>query len=215
MENKLAVAFDNLVFTMQKYDLYQKGDEVDMDIETVQDTIREMLNRLSVVEVKTEKIRELVDEHKKSFRLLGFPLTMSEDECDFILNDVLDINMLIDLNERRPFDEDWEGMIKVEKPKSIDEQLTDFYLELGNQYHAFWYDEMSGTCHISLEDREFSYDCTPFWEEAKGISVCLNKNDEYLTYYIIDCEEPTNVVELEKFKEFYRIQVELMIKAIS
>lgn len=213
MENKLAVSFENLVFTMQKYDLYQKGDEVDNDIQIVMSNITEMLNRLAVIDVANERINTTIREYQGRVDK-GELFKMSVEDYDKILYSTNDIEILTDFDNMQPIDEDWEGMLKIEKPKTIDELLTDFYLELEKEYQHFYYDNMSGTCHIGI-NTEFTYDCTPFWEDAKGISVCLNKDCEPISSYIINCEEPTNAVELEKFKEFYRIQVELMIKAIS
>ena len=211
-ENNLIVSFDNLVFTLEKYDLYQKGDEVDLDIQLVRDNLRDLFNRLAVIEASNGEINTSIRKYQESVDL-GFPFKMEVDDYDKILSRTIDIDILTDLANNQPIEENWRDMFKIEK--SIDEKLTEFYIELDKNNQAFYYDDRMGTCHITLPKRVYSYDCTPFWDNAEGIAVCLSQDDDVISSYVIGCKEPTNNEELEKFKTFYGLQVSLMIKGIS
>src|SRR6478736_4733582 len=95
-ENNLIVSFDNLVFTLEKYDLYQKGDEVDLDIQLVRDNLRDLFNRLAVIEASNDEINTTIRKYQECVDL-GFPFKMEVDDYDKILSRTNDIEILTDL----------------------------------------------------------------------------------------------------------------------
>lgn len=208
MENKLSNSFEELVNTLNKYCLYQKDDEVADDIEVVRAVILEVSKRLKAID---EITKESVDKIRKYEDAVDNqnPFTMALNDYDSILNLVVEMNVLSDLSNNQAITENWGNIFQ---PKTIDEKLTEFYLELEKEHNDFCYDRQMGTCHVNGV-MEIKYDCTPFWDNAEGISIVQYRDSDFLTSYIIPFKKPSSK-EFDAFKEFYSVQVQIMINSI-
>jgi len=97
------------------------------------------------------------------------------------------------------------------EPITMDDKLTAFYREIDNDEEYFEYDGFVGTCHIRTNDIAISYDLTPFWEDAKGIPINVNRNDGNEVSFLIAWDYPETDEDLAKFKKFYRWYVNFLI----
>ena len=205
MENKLSKTFEELVNTLDKYCLYQQDDEVADDIRTMRAVIVEVNKRLTVINTMANYVSNLITVYQDAVDSKN-PFTMDVNHYDRVLNLGMEMITLTDLDNNQAVEENWENVFN---PKTIEDKLTDIYVDFNKIYRDFHYDSMNGTCHIS-NGMEISYNCTPFWDNAEGISIVQYRDSNYLTSYIIPFKKPTNEEELEAFEEFYSVQVDIM-----
>lgn len=102
--------FDNLVSTMKRYDLYQKDDEVGMELNELSNLIDEVEKRMECVK------RTNVDSHEILFtNLVKLEESIGYDNVVILQRSVTDINIVLDLNDSEPIENNWYSLF--EEPK--------------------------------------------------------------------------------------------------
>ena len=106
--------FNTLVETLKRWDLYQIGDEVDMDLKALEDKIIEVEKRMECVK------RTNVDSHEILFtNQVKLEESIGYDNVEILQRSVTDINIAMDLNDKEPIENDWYGLfieVKKEEP---------------------------------------------------------------------------------------------------
>ena len=114
----LKQTFNNLVSTMNYYDLYQKDDEVGIGLEELSNLIDEVEKRIECVK------RTNVDSHEILFtNQVKLEESIGYDNVEILQRSVTDINIAMDLNDKEPIENDWYGLFievkKDEPPTSL------------------------------------------------------------------------------------------------
>ena len=106
--------FNTLVETLKRWDLYQIGDEVDMDLKALEDKIIEVEKRMECVKRTNVDSHEILfTNHVKLEESIGY------DNVEILQRSVTDINIAMDLNDKEPIENDWYGLfieVKKEEP---------------------------------------------------------------------------------------------------
>jgi hypothetical protein len=111
--------FDNLVETLKRWDLYQIGDEVDMDLNELSNIIDEVEKRMQCVTNTNKDIRTLVSKYEDVI------LYYSNNDFELLERSVNDIDIAIDLNDAEPIENNWYSLFKDKfKPRSVAEYVA-------------------------------------------------------------------------------------------
>lgn len=105
--------FDDLVSTMQRYDLYQKDDEVGMELNELSNLIDEVERRMECAIRCNREIDKVVFSFVDAFQdndAETQPLTSNQFEV--MLRGVHDIDIALDLKESECIDNDWYNLFK-------------------------------------------------------------------------------------------------------
>ena len=113
----LKQTFNNLVSTMNYYDLYQKDDEVGIGLEELSNLIDEVEKRIECVK------RTNVDSHEILFtNQVKLEESIGYDNVEILQRSVNDINIAMDLNDSEPLISNWYSLFeepKKEEPKVL------------------------------------------------------------------------------------------------
>jgi len=101
--------FNNLVETMNRYDLYQKDDEVGMALTELEQKIAEVEKRLKIVDKTAREIESAISNYTQSVDN-NEAFKMSVDNHDVVLRGSHDIMIATDLGDDEPIKNDWYGM---------------------------------------------------------------------------------------------------------
>lgn len=103
--------FNNLVELMNRYDLYQKDDEVGIALNDLEKVITELEKRIECVK------RTNVDSHEILFtNQVKLEESIGYDNVEILQRSVTDINIALDLNDSEPIENNWYGLfIEVKK----------------------------------------------------------------------------------------------------
>lgn len=105
--------FDNLVSTMQRYDLYQKDDEVGMELNELSNLIDEVEKRMECAIRCNREIDEVVVSFVDAFEDRGeIEQTLTYGQFEVMLRGVNDIDIALDLKENECIDNDWYNLFK-------------------------------------------------------------------------------------------------------
>lgn len=112
-------AFNNLVETMKRHDLYQAEDEVGIEITNLSNIIDEVEKRMVCVTNTNKDIRTLVSKYEDVI------LYYSNNDFELLQRSVNDIDIAIDLNDAEPIDNNWYGLFEDKfKPRSVSEYVA-------------------------------------------------------------------------------------------
>ena len=112
-------AFNNLVETMKRHDLYQAEDEVGIEITNLSNIIDEVEKRMQCVTNTNKDIRTLVSKYEDVI------LYYSNNDFELLERSVNDIDIAIDLNNAEPIDNNWYGLFEDKfKPRSVSEYVA-------------------------------------------------------------------------------------------
>ena len=110
-------AFNDLVESMKRYDLYQVGDEVGMELDNLSSIIDEVEKRIECVK------RTNVDSHEILFtNQVKLEESIGYDNVEILQRSVTDINIAMDLNDSEPLISNWYSLFaepKKEEPKVL------------------------------------------------------------------------------------------------
>jgi len=110
-------AFNDLVESMKRYDLYQVGDEVGMELDNLSSIIDEVEKRIECVK------RTNVDSHEILFtNQVKLEESIGYDNVEILQRSVNDINIAMDLNDSEPLISNWYSLFeepKKEEPKVL------------------------------------------------------------------------------------------------
>ena len=102
--------FDNLVSTMKRYDLYQKDDEVGMELNELSNLIDEVEKRMECVK------RTNVDSHEILFtNQVKLEESIGYDNVEILQRSINDVDIALDLTINEPIECNWYGLF--EEPK--------------------------------------------------------------------------------------------------
>ena len=110
--------FNTLVETLKRWDLYQIGDEVDMDLKALEDKIIEVEKRMECIEKCAEEINSAIGKYTERVDN-NEVFVMSVNDHDSIMRGSHDIETALDLNNKEPIENDWYGLfieVKKEEP---------------------------------------------------------------------------------------------------
>ena len=114
--------FNTLVETLKRWDLYQIGDEVDMDLKALEDKITEVEKRMKCIEKCAEEINSAIGKYTERVDN-NEVFVMSVNDHDSIMRGSHDIEIALDLNDKEPIENDWYGLFievkKDEPPTSL------------------------------------------------------------------------------------------------
>ena len=109
--------FNNLVELMNRYDLYQKDDEVGIALNDLEKVITELEKRIECVK------RTNVDSHEILFtNQVKLEESIGYDNVEILQRSVTDVNIALDLNDSEPIECNWYGLFeepKKEEPKVL------------------------------------------------------------------------------------------------
>jgi|688.fasta_scaffold95567_5 hypothetical protein len=112
-------AFNDLVESMKRYDLYQKDDEVDYELTNLSNIIDEVEKRMQCVTNTNKDIRTLVSKYEDVI------LYYSNNDFELLQRSVNDIDIAIDLNINEPIECNWYGLFEDKfKPRSVSEYVA-------------------------------------------------------------------------------------------
>ena len=110
--------FNTLVETLKRWDLYQLGDEVDMDLKSLEDKITELEKRMECIEKCAEEINEAIGKYTERVDS-NETFMMSVDDHDSIMRGSHDIEIALNLNDTEVIENNWYGLFvepKKEEP---------------------------------------------------------------------------------------------------
>lgn len=109
--------FNNLVELMNRYDLYQKDDEVGIALNDLEQKIIEVEKRIECVK------RTNIDSHEILFtNQVKLEESIGYDNVEILQRSVNDINIAMDLTDSEPIENNWYGLFeepKKEEPKVL------------------------------------------------------------------------------------------------
>jgi hypothetical protein len=110
--------FDNLVSTMKRYDLYQKDDEVDFELNELSNLIYEVEKRMVCIEKSAEEINEAIGRYTERVDN-NETFVMSITDHDSIMRGSHDIEIALDLNDKEVIENNWYGLFEEPKEENV------------------------------------------------------------------------------------------------
>jgi hypothetical protein len=110
--------FNTLVETLKRWDLYQIGDEVDMDLKSLEDKITEVEKRMVCIEKCAEEINKAIGRYTERVDN-NETFVMSVTDHDSIMRGSHDIEIALDLKDKEVIENNWYGLFaepKLEEP---------------------------------------------------------------------------------------------------
>jgi len=101
--------FNTLVETLKRWDLYQIGDEVDMDLKSLEDKITEVEKRMECIEKCAEEINSAIGKYTERVDN-NEVFVMSVNDHDSIMRGSHDIEIALDLNDKEVIENNWYGL---------------------------------------------------------------------------------------------------------
>ena len=101
--------FNTLVETLKRWDLYQIGDEVDMDLKSLEDKITEVEKRMECIEKCAEEINSAIGRYTERVDN-NEVFVMNVNDHDSIMRGSHDIEIALDLNDKEVIENNWYGL---------------------------------------------------------------------------------------------------------
>ena len=114
--------FNKLANVLERYDLTEYGDELDIALKNLKDKIDEVEKRLKIVDKTAREIELAISKYTESVDG-NEAFKMSVDNHDVILRGSHDIMIATDLGDDEPIKNDWYGMFNKEKKEKSDENF--------------------------------------------------------------------------------------------
>jgi hypothetical protein len=122
--NIMRKEFNTLVETLKRWDLYQLGDEVDMDLKSLEDKIIEVEKRMECIEKCAEEINEAIGGYTSSVDN-NETFIMSGSDIEIIMRGSHDIEIALDLNDTEVIENNWYGLFAEPKENVSRETLEE------------------------------------------------------------------------------------------
>jgi hypothetical protein len=106
--------FDNLVSTMKRYDLYQKDDEVGMELNELSNLIDEVEKRIECVNNTNKDIRGILSIYED---------VLSNEDFELLERSINDVDIALDLTINEPIECNWYGLFKPKR--TIETEVSD------------------------------------------------------------------------------------------
>jgi hypothetical protein len=164
----LRTEFNNLVTSMQRYDLYQIDDEVGMNVQNLSDKIDELYNRIACV----------INTNKDSHDILSiYEDVISFDDLEILERMVNDIDIAMDLTDNEPITENWYGLFAPKNEEEIVPRETLIVSQLANETDI----SVDDVVKVAME---------------LGMNPSIEEINEVMKYYNKVAEETTETWEL-------------------
>jgi hypothetical protein len=98
--------FENLVETLKRWDLYQKDDEVDFELNELSNLIYEVEKRMQCVTNTNKDIRGILSIYED---------VLSNDDSEILQGSVNDIDIALDLSNNEPIENNWYELFKPKR----------------------------------------------------------------------------------------------------
>jgi hypothetical protein len=113
-------AFNHLVELMNRYDLYQKDDEVGDALNDLEKVITELEKRIECVTRCNKEIDEVVFSFVDAFEDRGeTEQTLTYGQFEVLLRGIHDIDIALDLKETECVDNNWYGLFEEPKEENV------------------------------------------------------------------------------------------------
>ena len=116
--SRLSKQFEILVKTLNKYELYKAGDDVDEDLTALRDVIIEVEKRMCCVKKTAADVYQVISEYTKEVDK-GAAFIMPVKDHDVIHTGVTDIEIALDLDDNQPIRDNWHSLFKVKAFKIV------------------------------------------------------------------------------------------------
>jgi hypothetical protein len=111
--------FNELVETLKRWDLYFKGDEVDIALTDLEKVIDEVEKRIECAVRSAKEINELISKYTDDVDN-DLPINMSVNDHDLIQNCSNDVNIALDMDDDMCVSDNWYYLFSPkEEPKPI------------------------------------------------------------------------------------------------
>ena len=141
--------FNTLVETLKRWDLYQIGDEVDMDLKALEDKITEVEKRMECVK------RTNVDSHEILFtNQVKLEESIGYDNVEILQRSVTDIDIALDLSINEPIECNWYGLFEVEQEVSSGGIPYEHCAECNIKEEEIVMTKMSNGVHLCCDCKE-------------------------------------------------------------
>jgi hypothetical protein len=106
----LRTKFNNLVNKLKSCDLYQIGDEVDLELNELSNIIDEVEKRMQCITNTNKDIRDTIFDNQEKL-----DSAISYDDLDIIQRSIYDIDIAIDLSDNEPIENNWYDLFETKK----------------------------------------------------------------------------------------------------
>jgi ribosomal protein L37AE/L43A len=126
----LRTEYNKLANVLERYDLTEYGDELDMALKNLKDKITEVEKRLECIDKTAIEIRTAIQKYTKSVDG-NEAFIMDVEDHNAILIGTNDIDIATDLEDDEPIENNWYGLfqtkeesVETEKPMSVTEYVS-------------------------------------------------------------------------------------------
>lgn len=96
----------------------------------------------------------------------------------------------------------------------VNEELREFYIELGNTLPFFHYSSFDGVCKVINSEFGMYFNCTPFWSDNENVDIQICNGDKLVHTYKVGRSLPKRLDNIAEFKIFYTILVKDLISKL-
>lgn len=158
--------FNKLANVLERYDLTEYGDELDIALKNLKDKIDEVEKRLKIVDKTAREIELAISKHTESVDS-NEAFVMNVNDHDVILRGSHDLMIVTDLGDDEPIKNDWYGMFTP-----IDNEP---YLTLGSSWGSITCNKKGNIVEVIGD--EFIYGERNYLHDIESIDVA-----EYLKF---------------------------------
>lgn len=217
--------FNELVDRLKFFDLFQKGDEVDIALTNLSNKIDEVEKRIECAVRSAKEIKESICKYTEDVDYRR-PINMSVNDHDFILNRTNDVDIALALGDNMCVVDNWYNLFepKVEpKPIAVGNIEYDFPEEvytignadnseiIGDVYESVFIAMLDLGVIITVNDNRFQFGKANYIvsdnnfinlikEKQIDLSKVPIKKEVFMTFHSswgeIDCDKDGNVIEV-------------------
>ncbi len=181
--------FNTLVETLKRWDLYQIGDEVDMDLKALEDKITEVEKRMECIEKCAEEINEAIGRYTERVDN-NETFVMSVNDHDSIMRGSHDIEIALDLNDKEVIENNWYGLFEVKEEPKKEERPTS--LCETPQTHEFVKDIIAKLKVIGVDGETMQYILKEVGMEDQMLRQLVMSNPESDTKDLLEEKKELN-----------------------
>ena len=223
--------FNELVATMKRWDLYFKGDEVDIALTDLEKVIDEVEKRIECAVRSAKEINETISKYTEDVDK-DLPINMSVSDHDLIQNCSNDVDIALDMGEDMCVVDNWYNLFsKTEelKPIAVGNIEYDFPEEvytignadnteiIGDVYESAFHEFLDLGILVLEDSNDFTSGKTNYIVlDNKFISIVKKKqidlskvpikNEVFMTFHSswgeIDCDREGKVIEIRGDEEY-------------
>ena len=116
--------FNKLANVLERYDLTEYGDELDIALKNLKDKIDEVEKRMECIEKCAEEINEAIGKYTERVDS-NETFVMSVNDHDSIMRGSHDIEIALNLNDTEVIENNWYGLFEVKKEEPPTHQSSE------------------------------------------------------------------------------------------